>query len=78
MGSPVTTAAFEVNCVHHAPTTALLDGVARLIRSFENRTLTTAILEHFRHKWETIQHSVLIERSKNVFSALHTDGFAHA
>jgi len=54
------------------------DRIAGLVRGLVNAKTLTAIFEHLRHERQTLQLSIFVERSQDLFLGSDFDPFARA
>ena len=78
---PSVAAQIQMNRVGNASTRVVpidFDGVASFVRALENLEALPAILEHLRHKRQSVQLGILVERSQDLLLAADFDPIACA
>jgi hypothetical protein len=62
----------------HSPHPGAMNSIASLVGNLRDTELLPAMLEHFRHERELVQHASLIERREYFFFRANLDQVARA
>jgi hypothetical protein len=66
-----------VHSVRHPPHSGPADGVTNLVSDLVHGKPLTAEREHFRHEWQILQFTALVESGEDLFSAPNLDQVAN-